>query len=164
MTQRPALGAALMHPVPLAALALLVVNDHLLKARHPGLVTGKLSDIAGMVLAPLVLAAIADATLPLRWVRRRDYPVRSAWVCAAAVAVVFAATKTWSPATHAYEAVFAALWAKIRWIMAQALGQQIWSDRIVLVRDPTDLVAIPMGAVAALVRITLSRPPSASPA
>lgn len=164
MTARPALGAALMHPVPLVALALLVVNDHLLKEWRPGLVTGKLSDFAGMVLAPLVLAAVLDAALPLRCLRRGHYPVVSAWACAAAVAVVFAATKTWSPATQAYEALFAALRAPLRWLAAWALGQPPWHERIVLVRDPSDLVAVPMGALAALVRIKLARPSSANQA
>ena len=41
----------------LGALAVLVVNDHLLKALVPGLVTGKLSDFAGLFLAPVVVAA-----------------------------------------------------------------------------------------------------------
>ncbi len=47
----------LSHPAFLACLALLLVNDHVLKARHPGLVTGKLSDFAGPVVVA-VLAAV----------------------------------------------------------------------------------------------------------
>ena len=38
----------LFHPVTLAALALLVVNDRVLKGALPGAVTGKLSDVAGL--------------------------------------------------------------------------------------------------------------------
>ncbi|WP_345393526.1 hypothetical protein [Nonomuraea salmonea] len=30
----------------------LLVNDHLLKAAFPGVVTGKLSDVAGLLVAP----------------------------------------------------------------------------------------------------------------
>ena len=52
----PALDA-LVQPVPLAALTLLLLNDHVLKASFPGWPTGKLSDVAGMVLLPFVLLA-----------------------------------------------------------------------------------------------------------
>jgi hypothetical protein len=48
-------GKWLAHPVTLLALLVLVLNDHVWKARHPGLVTGKLSDVAGVVLTPAVL-------------------------------------------------------------------------------------------------------------
>ena len=33
---------ALAHPIAIFAMALLVMNDHVLKAAYPGLVTGKL--------------------------------------------------------------------------------------------------------------------------
>jgi hypothetical protein len=46
--------AALVHPVTLAALVVLVVNDHVLKSRFPGVITGKASDLAGLVLMPAV--------------------------------------------------------------------------------------------------------------
>ena len=40
--------SGMLHPVALAALAVLVLNDHVWKARYPGWVTGKLSDVAVM--------------------------------------------------------------------------------------------------------------------
>lgn len=70
-TTRARTIAWLGHPVTMAALALLVVNDHVLKAAHPGPVTGKLSDVAGMILAPPLLAALVGLIaprLPFRWV------------------------------------------------------------------------------------------------
>ncbi|HEX8024688.1 MAG TPA: hypothetical protein VF484_00640, partial [Candidatus Limnocylindrales bacterium] len=51
-------GEALVHPVSLAAIALLVVNDHVLKAMAPGVVTGKLSDFAGLAFFPLLLIGV----------------------------------------------------------------------------------------------------------
>jgi hypothetical protein len=47
-----------------SALALLLLNDHVLKCSGflPGAVTGKLSDLAGLVVAP-VLAAVLAALL-----------------------------------------------------------------------------------------------------
>lgn len=57
------LGEAL-HPVALAALALLVVNDWVLKPRWgPNLLTGKLSDVAGLAAAPVVLTALVGLVL-----------------------------------------------------------------------------------------------------
>ena len=49
---------ALAHPGSVLALVVLVLNDHVLKQAWPGWVTGKLSDVAGLVVAPLLLAAL----------------------------------------------------------------------------------------------------------
>jgi len=51
---------ALLHPAWIASLALLVANDHLFKGSGilPALVTGKLSDFAGMLVAPALLATL----------------------------------------------------------------------------------------------------------
>jgi len=38
----------------------LVVNDHVLKAAFPGLLTGKLSDVAGLVVAAPLLATLGS--------------------------------------------------------------------------------------------------------
>ncbi len=53
---------ALLTPFWCGALGLLILNDHILKAAYPGLVTGKLSDVAGLFLVP----ALSSAMLPLR--------------------------------------------------------------------------------------------------
>lgn len=61
--------AWLCHPVTVIATVVLLLNDHLLKHSLPGLVTGKLSDVAGLVVAPplvaLLLAGRADLTATL---------------------------------------------------------------------------------------------------
>ncbi|MBX6387020.1 MAG: hypothetical protein IRZ07_29260, partial [Microbispora sp.] len=54
-------AAWLGHPATLTAIAVLLVNDHLLKHLWPGVVTGKLSDVAGMLVAPPLLALAAGA-------------------------------------------------------------------------------------------------------
>ena len=48
---------ALRHPIVVANVVLLVINDHWLKQACPGWFSGKLSDAAFMVLAPLWLHA-----------------------------------------------------------------------------------------------------------
>ncbi|MGV9211301.1 hypothetical protein ACTFTM_05495 [Micromonospora sp. RB23] len=60
----PTTLAWLCHPTTLLALVVLVVNDHLFKAAYPGLVTGKLSDVAGLVLAPPLVAVLLTLLVP----------------------------------------------------------------------------------------------------
>ncbi|GAB3945846.1 hypothetical protein GCM10027614_38290 [Micromonospora vulcania] len=60
----PTTLAWLCHPVSLLALALLLVNDHVLKSAFPGVVTGKLSDVAGLVLAPPLVAVLLTLLVP----------------------------------------------------------------------------------------------------
>ena len=49
----------LLHPLPLAAIALTALNDHLLKGSGalPGWLTGKLSDFAGLFFFPIAVVA-----------------------------------------------------------------------------------------------------------
>ncbi|MCG5444646.1 hypothetical protein NIE79_002804 [Micromonospora sp. NIE79] len=54
----------LCHPATVFALVLLLVNDHVLKAAFPGPVTGKLSDVAGLVLAPPLVAVLLTLLVP----------------------------------------------------------------------------------------------------
>ncbi|MFG2047126.1 hypothetical protein ACGFIW_06820 [Micromonospora sp. NPDC048935] len=52
------------HPSTLLALVLLLVNDHVLKPAFPGPLTGKLSDVAGLVLAPPLVAVLLTLLVP----------------------------------------------------------------------------------------------------
>ncbi len=141
----------LLHPITLAALVVLVLNDHLLKSCFPGVVTGKLSDVAGMILAPIVLSAIISApALELATVEKLGKR-RAAWACVIAVALVFSLTKTWAPATRAWEMAFETLRAPIRFVVTHVLARPAYSERVVLVRDPTDLIALPFGLIAAAI-------------
>lgn len=72
---------AMAHPAFVAAVFLLIVNDHVLKhSSMGGAVTGKLSDFAGLFFAPVLLAALI-----------RVRTMRGLWWSAGAVGVVFAA-------------------------------------------------------------------------
>jgi hypothetical protein len=108
---------ALPTPTWLGALMLLVVNDHWLKGAGvvPGALTGKLSDFAGMLVAPVLLAVL------LRVGTRR-----ALLACHLAVGAVFAGIQL-SPG-------FAELWSA-----AMGLLGYPW----VITRDPTDLLALP---------------------
>jgi len=60
--------SGLAHPLWWAALALLLINDNLLKGRGtaPAWLTGKLSDVAFLVVAPVVFAALLPRALRCR--------------------------------------------------------------------------------------------------
>jgi hypothetical protein len=78
----------LCHPATLLALVVLVVNDHVLKAAFPGLLTGKLSDVAGLVLAPPLVAVLLTLVVP------RLRPRAAALVGLVAVGAGFAVVKS----------------------------------------------------------------------
>jgi hypothetical protein len=108
---------ALLHPLWLTSLAVLVLNDHVLKGASilPGVVTGKLSDFAGLAVAPVLLAALVRV--------RGSRGLRAAHV---AVGLVFSAIQL--------SALAASLWSG-----AMAAVGFPW----VITRDATDLVALP---------------------
>ena len=60
-------GRWLGHPATVIALLVLVVNDHVLKDVWPGVLTGKLSDAAGLVLAPPLLALVVRRPAAALW-------------------------------------------------------------------------------------------------
>lgn len=141
----------LLHPVTLAALVVLVVNDHFLKYRFSGFITGKLSDAAGLVLTPLVLVALAEV---VRWCldRSRWEASRALLLGAAtATAVVFLLVKSSSLGASVYSELLSSI-----------------AGRTIIVRaDWTDLLVLPFGLFA----VGLSRrahirsgTPSAEPA
>lgn len=136
-------GSGMLHPVPLGALVVLVLNDHWWKRGHPSFVTGKLSDVAGLIFFPLLLQAIGEiggAWAGVRWGPSR----RALLVAIVATAVIFGLAKTWAPMNALVRTGDAALRWPLRFVWAVAhhraappLGGSV------LVRDPSDLVALP---------------------
>ncbi|MDI1450571.1 hypothetical protein [Polyangium sp. 6x1] len=121
--ERPfAARRALLHPLWLGSLALLALNDHVLKGAGilPGALTGKLSDFAGLVVAPALLATL------LRLGSRR-----SLFFAHLATGAVFAAIKLSPAAARGFEAL-------------AALTPFPWQITV----DPTDLMALPALALA----------------
>lgn len=104
------------------ALVTLLANDHVLKGSGwlPGWVTGKLSDFAGLYVAALLLAVLARAHS--RWSRA---------LCCLAVGAGFSAINLWPGAAELYTTVLQVIGIRAR----------VWLD-------PTDLVALPVLAVA----------------
>jgi hypothetical protein len=148
--RRP-IGAALLHPLTLVALVTLVVNDHHLKHHHPGLLSGKLSDFAAVLLLPLVLAALIDLLFERITGRLPGRRVRNSYLVGAVVlAMLVLALPEVSPlAESAYRQGFGILQWPFR-----ALGSLVLEGTLPALRpvgataDVTDLVALPMGPVA----------------
>ena len=107
----------LSHPAAVGAVALLILNDHVFKITHPGWVTGKLSDLAGLASFPLLVAVVVG---PMA----RRYTFAAA---ASVTAVGFVAIKT---SVRANEAALG--------VMEAVLGTP---SRMVV--DSWDLLAMP---------------------
>jgi hypothetical protein len=106
---------------------LLGLNDHVWKAAYPGVVTGKLSDLAGLAFFPLLLQAAWEVA------RRRVSSRRALMVAAVVTGLVFTLVKTWPVATRAWAWALAVLQAPVRGGVFPGGA----------VTDPTDLVALP---------------------
>jgi len=139
MKRVPADG--MLHPVALAAVGVLVLNDHALKGAGvvPGMVTGKLSDFAGLAFFPLLLVAGVEL---LRAALGRPWGPAGADVVAAVLltGIVFACIQLDPTAAELYRRV----WGGLRW----ALFDLGWwppgapARPVRHVMDPTDLVAL----------------------
>jgi len=99
----------LAHPLTIVAIAVLLLNDHVFKQAWPGLVTGKLSDVAGLVVAPPVLGLLfglfladrigAAAAVLVTGVGFALVKLTTAWKGwqSAASTALGAACRSWSP-------------------------------------------------------------------
>jgi hypothetical protein len=138
----------LLHPINLLALGLLLVNDHVLKAVWPGPVTGKVSDVAGLVFFPILVLSAGELVMTAtgRW----RIPTRRALTIAVACsAMAYGLVKTLP------DAALAAGWLLgiAQWLFSlpvRALAGTLGAPVVptVIVVDPTDLLALPFVALA----------------
>ena len=133
----PLRADGLLHPLALLALGTLVLNDHLLKGTAPGLLTGKLSDLAGLVFFPLLLQALVEVLD-----RREPFRPRRSVLLGAALlsAMVFSAINLWPPAGDLYRWTLGTL----QWpfhALQGGLGTPLRPTLHTV--DPTDLLALP---------------------
>src|SRR3990172_2549922 len=127
---------AVVQPITLASVALLLINDHVLKRLAPSWLTGKLSDFAGLFFFPYVVLAFAALvrlafTSLQRTILRtspagRLTPGRAACTPFIAIAVVFALIKALPSGTAA---------------ATQALGVLLGGP-VRITTDATDLIAL----------------------
>jgi hypothetical protein len=134
---------ALLHPLAVAALVLLILNDHVLKVLAPGPLTGKLSDLAGLVVLPLLILGaweVAMATLG-RWVG----PARNGLIGALALAgAAFAAIKLSGDGAEIYRLGMGLARWPIDALLAAAGGSPPPAPgRVRLVQDMSDMICLP---------------------
>ena len=118
--------AWLTHPVTCVALVVLLVNDHVFKAAWGNALTGKLSDFAWLLVAPPLLATFVVLAgralrIPL------PQPGTLVAVSLGATGAVFAVVKLTVAGAAACSAVLSAV-----------------AGPSVVLRDPSDLIALPM--------------------
>jgi hypothetical protein len=70
----------------LLAVALTAFNDHVLKDLHPGFVTGKISDFAGLFFFPFLLTSVSGH---LRWLSAAALGTAAAFILVKVTGLVF---------------------------------------------------------------------------
>jgi hypothetical protein len=139
-------GGGLLDPVVIASLALLLANDHLFKSLARGtpwsLVTGKLSDVAGLVFLPVLVVAAIEVLAAWRGRFQGPSP-RQADVVAVVVAALFAAMKTSDVVGDVYAWTLGALQWPVRAVFAMLRDTAMPSwQPVAHVVDPTDVIGV----------------------
>jgi hypothetical protein len=127
-------GDLLLHPMNLAAVTLLVVNDHFLKHAYGNWWTGKLSDFAGMIVFPLLLHACSEWTRELMG-RRRERRIVDLVPGLALTLALFASINTIPYCASLYRDAVTLVWRTAGLLSSDALAAHTL--------DPTDLIALP---------------------
>ena len=141
-------GDVLLHPAVIVSIAVFIANDHVLKVAARGWLTGKISDVAGLVFFPLLLVA-AWELLRSAVGRRVDPSARSLIVAVVVTGLAFASVKT----TALGSSVFSWALGTVQWL-ADAAWSALAAEPVPFlqpvqnVRDWTDLVAL-LGLVGA---------------
>lgn len=117
-------------PLPLASVALLALNDHVLKRAFGNAVTGKLSDVAVCFMLPLFVSACLGVVTPL------SLRVRL-WTGAILTITAFTALEIHGPSAAAF--------ARFLPLVARPLGID---GAVRLTEDWTDLLCLPLSFAA----------------
>jgi hypothetical protein len=142
----------MLHPVVVGAVLVLLMNDHILKQRWPSVLTGKLSDAAGLVFFPLLLVAVAE--ICRSWMGLTPPSRRFVATCVGLTGLVFAAAEVFP----VVDGVLELAWGWTVWPVDALTGRSV--RRVVMVADPSDLLTLPALWIAWA--IGSSRAPSAT--
>ncbi|NMO18897.1 hypothetical protein HPC49_16590 [Pyxidicoccus fallax] len=138
----------MLHPVVLGAVVLLLLNDHVFKARWPSWWTGKLSDVAGLAMFPVLLQALWEKARARTG--REFHPSRAVLVaCVVLTGLCFSAIKVSADAGRAWQWALGTLQWPARAVWALLTGHP--TPRVALVAhtvDATDLFTLPALLVA----------------
>ena len=136
-------GDVLLRPVSVIALVVVIANDRWLKVDHSGIVSGKLSDFAGLIYFPLLLIALLEGIrFLIRW-KPWELTSRAVVIATAIVGLSFALIKTWNPASDFYRNVMGYFFWPGFAVVDVLNGNPIPSIRpIFLAQDRWDLIAL----------------------
>jgi hypothetical protein len=123
-----------LHPVFISSLVVLILNDHILKDSIPGVVTGKLSDFAGMMMTPILIVATFEL------LTGRKVTVGQAWWVTAVLGTAFVAIQVVDIAADGYRV----LMGSVHWLAGGLDGVPM---EVAHVADPWDVIAVPAGLV-----------------
>ncbi len=150
MVQQQAPGMVLLRPGAVIAAVALGVNDHLIKVHWPGLISGKLSDFAYCYLIPLVLLATMEWVLWGYGHLRRQPVVLSPRLWRWGVGVTCLLVSV-----HFFAIQFSQYLSSAH---AEFFRHVVPFLNFKLVADPTDLIALPMIALAYRTLLNTERP------
>ena len=118
--------------MPIVAVAVLALNDRVLKHDFGNALTGKLSDVAGLVFLPLLMVAIVELSRSVRHVEWRA-SARTLGVSLVSVGLVFACAKVSPAIAH----LCGDLLGYVRYPVRRSF------ERVTITHDVSDLVALP---------------------
>jgi hypothetical protein len=133
----PTRGDGLLSATALIGLALWLLNDHLLQPHWGGFISGKLGDVASLMVLPLALQAAVELAQ-----RREGFrPSQNlATACCICVGVFFA----WMEATELGSLSFRTMLAVLRWpVHALRIGALPELRLVSHVADVEDLITLP---------------------
>jgi len=147
---------SLGHPLTLACIGLLLVNDHILKGLYPSALTGKLSDFAGLFFFPYLLTTffcLAGLAISLAGKHLSGL----AWPCKFTLGQVALSAYVSTGVLFSAFKVSPAFNAAANGLLSHVSGLPIW-----ILLDPTDLIALlalaPSFALLASAESTRPRP------
>lgn len=137
-------SSLLLHPLQLFMLGLLVLNDHYFKHYHPGVLSGKLSDVAFMVACPIWL--YVALTTVLGWafqVQSRHKELLL--LCIMGTGIFFSSMQLTQVGDELYKTTLGFLQWPFRGLGSMLLGEP-WPDMVPVAAtpDPSDLACLPL--------------------
>jgi hypothetical protein len=130
----------LLHPLLLGSVVLWGLNDHLLKAAFPGFVTGKLSDLAALAVAPVLVVGWVELLSP-QFVRRRalGIVVLASVLAATAMALI----NLVEVAAEAYRWTMGLMQWPYHWLAFGDAAGKLGESRAALTMDVGDALTAP---------------------
>ena len=141
-------GDVLRHPLIISLLLLWALNDHVFKDYFGNEVTGKLSDVAGLAVFPLMLVSAYEVSCALlgREPRRRDWVLWASLAATGAFMIGINLSEPWAQVyTHGLSIAqwpFQATWSLLT---GDGLPQLA---KLTVTMDPTDLWTLPALSIA----------------